>query len=423
MCSELFRIPYVWGGVPMFGFGVLLAVWAVASAVALGVQARRHGWTTETWSYIPLLGLVGAAILFLPRLFPDGLPIRGYGVMVLLGATSGVGLAVYRARQAGLHHDLILSLAFWMFICGIIGARFFYVIEYWEYRFSGRGFFGTIKEILRYTEGGLVIYGALIGATVAFFWFVRKHKLPVLAMADMIAPSLVIGLAFGRLGCLLNGCCYGGPSEHPWAVTFPPASPPYQEQVAHGDMLGFHLAADNMYRPVVASVVSNSPAAKAGVKSGDVIAGVNGRSTPAFDQAAVALVEAAAAHESVSLQVVGGGKLEIPAGELPPRSRPVHPTQIYSAINAGLLCWFLWSYYPFRRRDGEVVALLLTIYPITRFLLEILRTDESPVFGTGMSISQNISLAVFVGAIGLWLYLAGRPRLRAWDGGLRTAAS
>lgn len=423
MCSELFRIPYVWGGVPMFGFGVLLAIWAVASAIALIWQARRHGWTTETWSYIPLLGFVGAAIFFLPRLFPAGLPIRGYGVMVLLGATSGVGLAVYRARQAGLHHDLILSLAFWMFICGIIGARLFYVIEYWEYRFSGRGFFGTIKEILRYTEGGLVIYGALIGATVAFFWFARKHNLPVLAMADMIAPSLVIGLAFGRLGCLLNGCCYGGPSELPWAVTFPPTSPPYQEQVAHGDMLGFHLAADHLYRPAVVSVAAKSPAAQAGVKVGDVIADVNGRSTPAFDQAAVALVEAAAAQEAVSLQLVGGRKLEIPPVELPPRSRPVHPTQIYSAINAGLLCWFLWSYYPFRRRDGEVVALLLTIYPISRFLLEILRTDESPVFGTGMSISQNISLVVFVGAIGLWLYLAGRPRLRAWDGGLRTAAS
>ena len=422
MCSELFRIPYVWGGVPMFGFGVLLAVWAVASAVALVVQVRRQGWNAETWSIVPLLALVGAAILFLPRLFPDGLPIRGYGVMVLLGATSGVWLAVYRARQAGLHQDLILSLAFWMFICGIVGARLFYVIEYWDYRFAGRGFLGTIKEALRYTEGGLVVYGALIGAAAAFFWFAHKHKLPTLALADMIAPSLVIGLAFGRIGCLLNGCCYGGHSERPWAVTFPPTSPAYQDQVAHGDMLGFHLAADERARPVIAGVTADSPAAQAGATVGDVIAGVNGSPTASFDQAAVALVEALASHQSLALRMTSGRTLDIPAVGLPSRSQPIHPTQIYSAINAGLLCWFLWSYYPFRRRDGEVVALLLTIYPITRFLLEILRTDESPVFGTGLSISQNISLAVFVGAIGLWIYLAYRPRQRAWDGGLNTAA-
>ena len=291
MCSELFRIPYVWGGVPIFGFGVLLAVWAMVGAVALVLQVRRQGWNSETWSYLPMLALVGAAIVFLPRLFPDGLPIRGYGVMVLLGATSGVGLAVYRARQAGLHHDVILSLAFWMFICGIVGARLFYVIEYWQYRFAGRGFWGTIKEMLRYTEGGLVVYGALIGAAVAFFWFVRKQKLPTLAMADMIAPSLVIGLAFGRIGCLLNGCCYGGPSERPWALTFPPTSPPYQDQLAHGDMLGFHLIADGQYRPVIAHVEANSPAARAGAVAGDVIASVNGRPTATFEQAEFALVE------------------------------------------------------------------------------------------------------------------------------------
>jgi phosphatidylglycerol---prolipoprotein diacylglyceryl transferase len=242
-------------------------------------------------------------------------------------------------------------------------------------------------------------------------------------MADMIAPSLVIGLAFGRIGCLLNGCCYGGLSDRPWAVTFPPTSPPYQDQVAHGDMLGFHLAADNLYRPTVVRVEANSPAAKAGVAVGDVLAGVNGSPTPLFDQAATALVEAAALHESTTLQLTSGRTLVLPAAELPPRSRPVLPTQIFSSINAGLLCWFLWSYYPFRRRDGEVVALLLTIYPITRFLLEILRIDESPVFGTGLSISQNISLVVFVGAIGLWCYLAHRPLQRAWDAGLCSATS
>jgi phosphatidylglycerol:prolipoprotein diacylglycerol transferase len=188
-------------------------------------------------------------------------------------------------------------------------------------------------------------------------------------------------------------------------------------------MLGFHLVAEERYRPVVARVEANSPAARAGVTAGDVIADINGRPTATLDEAAVALVEVVAAHQSLTVRMTSGRTLVLPAAEFPARSRPVHPTQIYSAVNAALLCWFLWSYYPFRRRDGEVIALLLTIYPVTRFLLEILRTDESPVFGTGLSISQNISLAVFVGAVGLWFYLAHRPRQRAWDGGLRAATS
>ena len=92
----------------------------------------------------------------------------------------------------------------------------------------------------------------------------------------------------------------------------------------------------------------------------------------------------------------------------------MHPTQIYSAIDAGLLGWLLWAYFPFRRRDGECIALLLTIHPITRFLLEIIRTDEPAVFGTGLSISQNISFVLLACGAGLWWYLSRRPRGVVW---------
>ena len=88
--------------------------------------------------------------------------------------------------------------------------------------------------------------------------------------------------------------------------------------------------------------------------------------------------------------------------------------QLYSATDAFLLCIFLIAYYPFRRRDGEVAALTLTLHPLSRFLLEIIRTDEGPVFGTGLSISQNISVAIFAGAIVLWIYLARQPRGTVW---------
>ena len=75
-----------------------------------------------------------------------------------------------------------------------------------------------------------------------------------------------------------------------------------------------------------------------------------------------------------------------------------------------LLCFFLWTYYPKRRRDGEVTALLLSIYPVVRFLIEIIRIDEPSVSGTGMSISQNISLLMLVAVLGLWIYVLRQPK-------------
>ncbi len=79
-----------------------------------------------------------------------------------------------------------------------------------------------------------------------------------------------------------------------------------------------------------------------------------------------------------------------------------------------LLCLFLLAYYPYRRRDGEVFALLATIHPIARFLQEIVRIDEKAVFNTGLSISQNISLVMLAGAVGLWIFLLRQPRHTVW---------
>ncbi len=92
----------------------------------------------------------------------------------------------------------------------------------------------------------------------------------------------------------------------------------------------------------------------------------------------------------------------------------MHPTQLYSLIDGLLLLFFLWAFEPYKRRDGELTALVLTIHPIMRFLLEIIRTDELPVFNTGLSISQNISIGIFIAGIGLWIYLLRRPLRIEW---------
>ena len=102
----------------------------------------------------------------------------------------------------------------------------------------------------------------------------------------------------------------------------------------------------------------------------------------------------------------------------PGRSLPVHPTQLYGGISALLLCLFLLAYDPFARRDGEAIALLLTLYPINRFLLECIRTDESGVLNTGLSTGQVVSLIALGASAGLWVYVLRRPKGRAfaWTG-------
>ncbi len=429
MCSELFRIPYSWHGVPIFGVGILLAIWAVVSAATIFGLVRRHGTAAEIWGTLPVLLLFGAAIIVLPRVFPDGLPVRGYGLMLLLGITTGVGLAMYRARQGGLDPEIILSLAVWLVVCGVVGARLFYVVEYWDQSFAGRGPRDTLLEILNIPAGGLVIYGGLIGAAIGFAAFMHKHRLPMLAMADLIAPSMAIGLAFGRIGCFLNGCCYGGQTDLPWHVTFPEYSsryeaakplelqqfsPPYADQASRGEMHGFRLESQHNQPAVVTRVDPGSPAAKAGLHPGDSVEAIDSVPIRSLWDAKRMMLDLFQTQKPVHLSLHDGKPIDIAAVTPPPRSRPVHPTQLYSAIDAGLLAWLLWAFFPFRTRDGQAIALLLTIHPITRFLLEIIRTDEPPVFGTGMTISQNVSLALLACGAVLWWYLSRQPRGVVW---------
>ena len=94
----------------------------------------------------------------------------------------------------------------------------------------------------------------------------------------------------------------------------------------------------------------------------------------------------------------------------------MHPTQIYSVIDGLALCLLLLVCDRFRRRDGALFALLISIYPITRFYIESLRTDEAAVFGTGMSISQNVSLLLLVCAATLWFYILRQPPRLAFSG-------
>ena len=421
MYQTLFTIPYSIGGIDVFGFGWLLALWAVASVVILARSYRAHGWGKETTGQLPMLVVVGLMIAFvLPQLIDPtmgGLPIRGYGVFLLAAVVGGIGLGIYRARRIGLDPEICLSLATWFFVSGIVGARLFYIIEYWP-KFQKPSLLETLGAMINLTQGGLVVYGSLLAGGVAMIVFIYRNKLPGLAFADFVAPSVVLGVGLGRIGCFLNGCCYGGISDIPWAMRFPAGSPAYIDQVERGQLYvhGLIFKGSGDDPPVIEHVEPGSPAEREGLKPGQVVTSIGGQRVRSVDDAQRALFLTFGAAQQVVVTVEGDRQLKVWAipAELP-RSRPVHPTQLYSLIDALLLCAFILAYEPYKRRDGELTALVLTIHPISRFLLEIIRVDESAVFNTGMSISQNISIGIFIFGVCLWMYLLwSRPRQSVW---------
>jgi phosphatidylglycerol:prolipoprotein diacylglycerol transferase len=426
--QTLFYIPTQIYGLPLFGFGILLAVWAIGSVALLVYLVRKQGFNADTKAYLPVLALLGVFIYALPSVVGEeqGLPIRGYGVMLLLAVSFSVALLVHRAKRRGYEPELILSLSFWLFLAGIFGARVFYVIEYWQPQFHKETMAETLKAVLNITQGGLVVFGSLLGGAIAGLTFARVHRLPALALGDLLAPSLVLGMAIGRIGCFFNGCCFGGECDLPWAMQFPWGSPPFAQQVEQGKLslhgLRFRGAAEDP--PIIDSVEQGSLAAEAHALPGQRVARISAQA-PESDRVrewnikSIADAQAALLHISgegteIRLDVVDSGdtaphRVEwiIPAAL--PRSIAVHPTQIYSAIDGFLLLFLLLAYEPFQRRNGALLALALTLHPISRFLLEVIRTDEASMFGTGLSISQLISVVALAGAAILWAYILLQP--------------
>lgn len=442
MRQTLFYIPDQIAGMPLFGAGVLLIVWAIVSAVVLVQLLRRQGFNADTRGYALLLGILGAAIwLLLPRLCEpgSGLPIRGYGTMLLVAVVVAAALAVWRGRQLGIDADTIFGITFWLFVPGIIGARVFYVIEYWPWFYvapagpslgdmlAAAG--ATLQKLLNVAQGGLVVYGSLIGGLVGILAFSRVYKLPVLATLDLMAPSLVLGAAIGRLGCFLNGCCFGGACDLPWAVEFPPGSPPYEYQVEHAQLAlppldevrqgklfvqGLKVLGPLTSPPVISEVEPGSAAQRAGLKAGEAIVAINQFQVANVDEAQRALLLAYRGGPLIGLTAKGHATVRWRLSGPPAHTHPIHPTQLYSAIDSLVLCLLLLAYDPFRRRDGELIALMLTMYPITRFLMEMIRTDEPGQFGTSLTISQWVSLTILACMIPLWFAILRRPAKKAY---------
>ena len=264
-------------------------------------------------------------VLFTLPIF-GGVRLFGFGAMIVLAFISATWLASWRARREKLDPEVILDMAFWVVFSGMVGARLFYCYEYWGHEIK------SLWDVVQYWKGGIVFYGGIVGGSIAFLVYRRYRPFPLRPYMDVMAPLIAVGTLFGRIGCFLNGCCYGDTCQLSWAVSFPKYSPPWAHQVSLG------LIPEN-------------------------------------------------AQWSLA----------------------VHPTQLYAAIDGLVLLLLLSAYYPLRRRDGEVMGLLMITYPITRFFVELLRNDEG-VFFAGMTISQNISVALFSAGLVYWAWLLRQPK-------------
>ena len=148
--------------------------------------------------------------------FQKSIPIYSYGFMMMVAFLVAITIARWRAKKEGLDANKITDLGIYLVCAGILGARFFFILQFYK------DYKNSLLSIFKIYEGGLVYYGGLFAGIVTLFVYVKKNHLPFLKIIDILMPSAALGLGFGRIGCFLNGCCFGKVVSHiPWAIQFP----------------------------------------------------------------------------------------------------------------------------------------------------------------------------------------------------------
>ena len=148
--------------------------------------------------------------------------LHSYGLMVFLAFAAGVWLGTVRGRKAGLPDGLVMDLAVWIMVSSLLGARLTYVAAHWgDFRGHWLDALSPFQSDGSIGIAGLVILGGVAAALPTAYWYLRRKGLSFLLTLDVLVPSLAFGIALGRIGCYLNGCCFGFPTALPWGVQFP----------------------------------------------------------------------------------------------------------------------------------------------------------------------------------------------------------
>lgn len=243
--------------------------------------------------------------------------IHWFGICIAAAFFAGMWTAVRRAPRIGVPGELVADLVVpWLLLGSVLGARIMFVTTYWSDEFTGKPWW----EMFMIQRGGLVFYGGLIGAAITVIAFARIKKIPLWKLADILAPSIALGSVFGRIGCLMNGCCFGRACEMPWAIRFP------------------------------------------------------------------------ADHVTQGL--------------------PIHPTQIYDALlNLALYFGLAWLFRFRRKFDGQIFAMYLMCYAVTRSTVEFFRGDyPDGHLHNGLTPAHLISIGIFVAGALLFSILRTRKK-------------
>jgi phosphatidylglycerol:prolipoprotein diacylglycerol transferase len=264
--------------------------------------------------------------------------IHSYGLMLAVGFYAAWWLAAVRAKAEGVDPDAIGNLVLISILAGVAGARALHVVLY-------RDPSEPLWTILEVWKGGLVFYGGLVAAVVADVLYVHWRRLGVMRLLDIGAPAVAIGQAFGRIGCFLNGCCYGGPCTQ-------------------GLGLGVRF-------PAVLGEDGAPLLGRGGIPYGSAVF---------------------ADHWTHGW--VGGAAAE---------SLPIHATQLYASVSLFAITALVVAATPYRRRYGELFGLMCILNALSRFGIELVRRDTAGVV-LGLKPGQlgAIVAMAFGGALWVW---------------------
>ena len=338
---------------------------------------------------------------FLP--FIGGAPIYGYGVMLVIGFFAGMELAKFLARRSNMNPELFANAALIALVAGVIGSRLSHVLEnIGDYTRHDLTFSQNLWNAVNIRSGGLTYYGGFLLAFAAVLAYGIYKKAPIRLGMDIIAPCLMIGLGFGRIGCYLNGCCYGAETNFALATSL--GQFPY-----HSDAYIQELEANRLRVAVPKELIRpDQPLAQY-----------------LDDTHQAELREPLPAAEADRLLADAGQQLKTPEEVQrdhltrladTQHSNPVHPAELYSTLTAWLIAALLVAYFSVPHAPGRVFALMLIVEGISRFLLETIRAEPVGtffgyhIFGA-LTYSEGLSIPLVILGLILW-FVFGHRRVR-----------